>query len=169
MSKEIWKDVPGYEGLYQVSNLGGVKSVDRTVPCRKYGTRNHKSRLLKQHPQNCGYLIVVLCKENKPSSNYVHRLVYKAFVENISGFNTTVDHINGCKIDNRIENLACMSRGDNARKYTESQPLKGGVWLDTQTKKWRGGVRSHRTKRFETKYQAEQAVQQLLKEISKCN
>jgi hypothetical protein len=87
MEKEIWKDVPSYEGLYQVSNLGRVKSL-------KFG----KEKILKSGTNTKGYFYVILCNKNtQPFS--IHRLVMRAFV---GESDLQVNHKNGIKTDNRL-------------------------------------------------------------------
>lgn len=80
MSEE-WRPVVGFEGFYEVSDLGRVRSVARSVPCYG-GTRNIKSRVLKGSPERDGYLMVSLSKGNgsKQHSHKIHRLVLEAFV-----------------------------------------------------------------------------------------
>lgn len=94
--EEVWKDIVGYEGLYQVSNLGRVKSLRR-----KYRT---KEKILKQTDNGFGYLYVKLTKGSKSSNFRTHRLVAIAFVPNPNNF-TIVDHINGDRTDSRSFNL----------------------------------------------------------------
>lgn len=99
MSNEVWRDVQGYEGLYQVSNMGNVKSCKRTVKhLNKYGfiEEQHRSeRTLKQYPNGIkGYMQVVLCKEGKTRTFRVHRLVATAFCDNPNKYDV-VDHIDG--------------------------------------------------------------------------
>ncbi|MFR8641532.1 MAG: NUMOD4 domain-containing protein [Phocaeicola vulgatus] len=80
--EEIWKDVKGYEELYQVSNYGQIRSVDGTVGYRYKGKqRIYKGRMLKQVVRN-GYLSVSLSKENKLKQKNIHRLVAEAFLPN---------------------------------------------------------------------------------------
>lgn len=105
---EKWKPVKGYEGLYEVSNLGNVRSL-------RFG----KVKVLKIRP-NSGYLLVDLRKDGKRKSLLVHRLVYTAFIGPITP-GMTVDHINGIKTDNRVENLQLLSGANNTRKACNKQ------------------------------------------------
>ena len=82
MEQEIWKDVVGWEGFYQVSNLGRVKSLDRWYYSKK-GTHVHaKERIVTHHLNHFGYPCVTLCKEKKSKEHSVHRLIMEAFVPN---------------------------------------------------------------------------------------
>ena len=101
---EEWKDIEGYEGLYMVSNLGNVKSLNY----RHTG----KEKILKAGKNNCGYLYVSLCKENTKKTCTIHRLVAIAFCENSHGYKE-VNHISEDKTDNRAENLEWCSRSYN--------------------------------------------------------
>lgn len=103
-SMEVWKDVVGYEGLYQVSNLGRVKSVERYKD--NNGTKQLvKERILKQgENKKGGYLKVDLWKNNKSKTLYVHRLVAIAFIDNPTN-KPTVNHIDGNHKNNHVSNL----------------------------------------------------------------
>lgn len=113
MTHEVWRDVVGYEGRYQVSNLGRVRSLDIRVPCHDNGTRTVRGRILKQSMRG-SYLKVNLCKEGKMVNRNVHRLVAEAFIEPVEG-KDYVDHINGNKFDNRAENLRWVTQSENRR------------------------------------------------------
>lgn len=97
MTREIWKDVPEYEGLYKVSNKGRVMSVG-------YG---HKS-LMTNFP-NGGYSKVGLTKNKNLKIHFVHRLVLTAFSPNTNDETPLITHINGDKLDNRLNNLKWSS------------------------------------------------------------
>lgn len=99
MSEE-WRDIKGYEGLYQVSDQGRVKSLKR----KDCLGRTVKKRILKPAFNGCGYLFVVLCAGGKTRSSFVHRLVCQAFHENPDN-KPQVNHINEDKADNRACNL----------------------------------------------------------------
>lgn len=79
MKEEFWKDVPNYEGLYQVSNLGRVKSLERKST-NKYGPQILKERMLIPWDNTHGRLQVYLCKNNKKIVKQIHRLVLETFV-----------------------------------------------------------------------------------------
>lgn len=103
--EEIWKDIKGYEQLYQISNLGRVKSLGN-------GGTWKTGIILKLLPQNSGYNRVALCKKGKRKYYLVHRLVYEAFYGKIP-FWMQVNHINEDKTDNRLCNLNIMTAKQN--------------------------------------------------------
>jgi hypothetical protein len=108
---EIWKDISGYEGLYQVSNMGRVKSLTRKVRNRS-GYRTVPSRILKNKPSKHGYYFVGLSKKNISRTKSVHVLVAKAFLSNPMK-KRTVNHKFGDRTDNRSEMLEWMTYSEN--------------------------------------------------------
>ena len=106
MEGEIWKDIEGYEGLYQVSNMGRVKSLKRKVNANIINnvSRTVRSRILKQSINCDGYLRIALHREMTSKNFPVHRLVAKAFIPNPNN-KPTIDHINTVRTDNRVCNL----------------------------------------------------------------
>lgn len=106
--EEIWKDILGFEGLYQVSNLGRVKSLERI------DARGHrvKEKILKPTINHKGYYKASLYKNSKVKKYSVHRLVYEAFNGQIPE-GLQVNHINEIKTDNRLENLNLMTCKEN--------------------------------------------------------
>jgi len=100
---EIWKDVKGYEGIYQISNLGRLKVKLKFRKCRSY---NEKT--LNPSKDKDGYLRTALTKNGKKQMKIMHRLVAETFLENNLNY-PVVNHINGIKDDNRVENLEWCS------------------------------------------------------------
>lgn len=100
MSKEIWKDIPGYEGYYQVSNCGRVKSLDR-VKCD--GIRM-KGRIKKTHYDDCGYELIQLRKDGSYKHLSIHRLVASAFIPNPDNL-PQVNHKDEVRNHNTVDNL----------------------------------------------------------------
>ena len=120
---EVWKDIAGYEGLYQISNLGRVKSLEREVKVGR-GTRHQAELIVKQETLNNGYLRVRLSKNGDMSGYLVHRLVAKMFIPNVANW-TEVNHKNGVKTDNYVENLEWISHKENMR-HAFRTGLSGG-------------------------------------------
>ena len=111
--KEVWKDIPGYEGLYQVSNLGRVKSLERVVrnPRYKSGVMHQPEKIKTPSVKN-GYLKLSLHNDGISKNYYLHRLVADAFIPNPDN-KEAVNHINGNKLDNKVENLEWTTAKEN--------------------------------------------------------
>lgn len=112
MEKEIWKDIPGFEGLYQASINGKIKSINHI---RKNGTNEYvqKGKILKFNLNSNGYYRVRLSKNGIAKTYRVNRLIALTFIENPLN-KKTVNHINGNKLDNRVENLEWATEREQA-------------------------------------------------------
>lgn len=120
--QEIWKDIPGYESIYQVSNFGNVKSLQS-------GNHHSKIKILTPICADGRYLRVTLYKQKKPKYFPVHRLVAMAFIPNPEN-KPQVNHINGNKKDNRVENLEwCTSSENNLHAYKSGINKGSKPWL----------------------------------------
>lgn len=113
---EVWKDIPGFEGKYQISSFGRVKSVDRIIPHKTHGTWHIKERILKPHlngPSKSKYPTVHLhTGKGNMTCLAVHRLVAEAFIPNVNNL-PQVNHIDGNKCNNRADNLEWVTGQDN--------------------------------------------------------
>lgn len=106
---EIWKAVKGYEGLYEVSNLGRVRSLPRATT---------KGKIMKLYrSQHNGYVYCSLSKNNNRKTIRVHRLVLEAFTNYKSrSSNLVIDHIDGDKTNNRLDNLDAVTMSENMKR-----------------------------------------------------
>ena len=122
MKNEIWRDIKGYEGLYQISNLGRVKSLGR----KSYSNVCLKDKILNPALEcKNGYKRVCLCKDGKEKRIKVHRLVAQAFIPNPDN-KPIINHKDGNKINNSVENLEWCTYKENAQ-----HAIKTGL-IDTE-------------------------------------
>lgn len=134
--QEIWKDIPNYENLYQISNLGNVRSL-----C--FGARNVKKsnvvKLLKSSKSNLGYYKIQLYKDGKSKMFYIHRLVALLFINNPDN-KTQVNHIDGNKANNAVDNLEWVTPKENISHAIDNglfyyAPMKGKKGKSNPTSK----------------------------------
>jgi len=129
MAEEIWKAIPGYEGYYEVSNLGQVRSLDREILHKKHGIQKRKGKIVSSHIGKRGYLSTYLSKEGKIKTLKVHQVVAMAFLNHTPcGLKVVVDHINNNSLDNRLENLQLISNRENLSKDKKPKSGYTGVY-----------------------------------------
>lgn len=117
-TQEIWKDIIGYEGLYQVSNLGRIKSLDRIIK-HKNCLYNRKGKILIQSIRNCYKSVCLYDKEHKMKIISSHRLVAIHFIKNEYN-KPCVNHIDSNKLNNRFDNLEWVTVSENSMHYNYS-------------------------------------------------
>ena len=132
MKKEEWKPIPNYEGLYEISSYGRVKSL-----------RFNKELILKLRIGTKHYQNVGLNKNKIRSTREIHQLVAEAFLNHKPcGLKLVVDHINNNKLDNRVDNLRVITQRENTnRKHINSSSKYIGVCFDATNKKWKAAIR----------------------------
>jgi hypothetical protein len=143
--QEEWKDIIGYEGYYQISNLGRVKSLERVVVAERSSgkvKRNFIEKILNPKP-NKGYCKVTLVLNKKFKSKRVHRLIAIHFIDNPRNL-TQVNHIDGNTLNNAIKNLEWVSHRENAchaKKNIKKSSQYMGVCWGKEKNKWRSTIR----------------------------
>lgn len=158
---EIWKDINGYEGLYQVSDLGRIKSLGNNL--------NRKEKILKQTISGSKkYLNVTLCKKCKCGTFRVHQLVAIAFLNHRPNrFEIVVNHIDTNKINNKLSNIELVSHRENTnRKHCKSSSIYTGVHWSKSKNKWQSSIYINGATKylgvFETEIDASNAYQKAL-------
>lgn len=109
---EIWKEIQGFEGMYEISNLGRLKSKSRVIRDNRYGKISSKDKILKQRKDKNGYLVLALNKDNKTYDIKMHRVIAKTFIPNPEN-KPQVNHKKGIKTDNRVSELEWSTTHEN--------------------------------------------------------
>jgi len=132
---EIFKDVVDYEGIYQISNFGNVKSLKRNVKHNRGGYRVVKEKILKPSKDGHGYLIVTICKNGVKKTKKIHIMVCESFFNHKTcGFDLVIDHVDSNKENNNLDNLQIISQRENSSKErTFKSGLPVGVTLDKRS------------------------------------
>ena len=126
---EEWRDIEGYEGYYQVSNEGRIRSLDRTFLREDGSTCTWKGKILSQSKQTNGYLTVQLYKNNITKRFRVHRLVAEAFIPNPNNY-TDASHIDENFLNNNASNLEWCEHKTNCRTPQRIKRLQNkGKWV----------------------------------------
>lgn len=163
-NKEIWKDVIGYEGIYQVSNYGNVIRTGYKL--------SSKIKKLKPTKDSVGYYTVALSKNGQKKTKAIHILVAIAFLNHIPNkFDLVVNHKDFNKLNNNISNLEIVTQRENAnQKHLPSSSKFVGVHLDKRTNKWISRIYIGKERKhlgvFEKEKDAHKAYQNALKKIT---
>ena len=140
---EIWKDIPEYEGLYKVSNLGNIKSLSKEILLKGKYPFISKEKNLKLRKDIQGYLKIDIRKNQKAKTFKVHQLIAMAFLNHKLDGTTklVIDHINNNPSDNRLENLQIISNRENSSKDRKNKTSKyTGVHWSEPRNKWKSQI-----------------------------
>ena len=132
---EVWKEISGYEGLYEESNLGNVRSLDRLIRSKNNGNIVRKGRILIPfYEEKKGYYQVRLAKNGKNKTFRIHRLVALAFLENPFNY-TDVNHKDEIKTNNNVDNLEWCTRKYNNNYGTKPERIRKSMMGNTNGRK----------------------------------
>lgn len=142
---EQWKPIKDYEGLYEISNFGRVKSLPRQCKTGRGGIYNTQEHISKSAIANTGYYVVSLWKKGKSSMGVIHQLVWDHFgIGDRDGRRIQVDHKDNNKQNCRIDNLQLLTLRENGHKYQKTRIDKTskyiGVSWSSNRKKWRAMI-----------------------------
>lgn len=151
--EEIWKDIKGYEGLYQVSNLGRVKSLGNGK------SNNSKVKILKPCKNKDGYFLITLSKNNKKKSYRINRLVASAFIPNPNNL-TQVNHKDEDKTNNRVDNLEWCDSKYNTNYGTRNKRISKPIIQFTKNGEF--------VRKWDSATQVEKELSIKQQNISKC-
>lgn len=177
-AKEKWKPIKDYEGLYEISNRGRIKSLAKTWISGNGSIREKRETILKANQDGNGYLFINLCKNKKRTIYKTAHLVWDHFGnKSRNGRILQVDHIDNNKQNDRIDNLQLLSQRENLLKGFIQNGKKTsrftGVYYYRITKKWIAHIRINGKQKhlgyFIDEYQANLAYQKALKNINKEN
>ena len=177
-TNEIWEDIEDFEGRYQVSNLGRVRSI-RT----NHGAYQERLLPLRERSQTCKYLYVQLWKLDKPHTFAVHRLVAQTFVPN-PGSNPMVNHLDGDKLNNNACNLEWVTCSENFQhafatglrsteahakqmvgtKYGRTSQYHNVSW-DTTRQKWKATLKDKKKMVFQKRFDCEHSAARYVNEM----
>jgi len=124
---EIWLNINGYEKMYQISNLGRVRSLDRTLPNTRHKGffKIIKGRVLKAWDNGNGYLVVTFSVKGNHKNKYVHRLVAEHFISNIKN-DLVINHIDFNRSNNDVSNLEIVTQKENTNHSARNNRMSRG-------------------------------------------
>lgn len=170
--EEKWKDIKGFEGRYQISNAGRIRSLDAKVNTY-YGKRTSKGKVLSPYSNGHGYLMISLRQSGKRRVFYVHRLVAEYFIENPNKL-PNVNHKDFNRGNNSVKNLEWITIKDNVRYSMERMrhPKRvfkpsntGEKYIITKRGRYRLNIRKlHVDKTFKTLEEAKTFKEKIMEE-----
>jgi len=156
---EHWKDIKGYEGHYQVSDLGRVRSLGRQVIFKKVFKKQVRNRILKHGIDKGGYHHVRLYLDGKAHLYKVHTLVTQEFLGHVSGKDKkVVDHINNNKDNNTLSNLQVITHRKNVSKNRQGSSQHTGVCWAKHSRKWVAQIYLNRKVHYLGTFSSEEAA-----------
>lgn len=169
---EVWKDIKGFEGYYQVSNFGNIKSLSRTILNHGVNPFTSKEKILKGKLVDKKRLYVNLYSADKRTQQQVSVLVAIEFLGHVpNGHITIVDHIDNNPLNNRADNLQLTTQRHNSSKDQKNRSSKYiGVFWDKARLKWESRIwingKKHFLGRFENEEKASEAYQNKLSTLN---
>ena len=167
---ETWKDIQGYEGLYQVSDLGRIRSLGRVCNSKNNSKSKKRERILTQEVTVFGYCRVRLFNSEGNAKHYMtHRIVAKAFIGEVDGFE--INHKNEIKTDNRVENLEIVTSKQNCnygtrnKRISKKNSANKNLWTKGVIQKDKSG---NVIARYESRLEAERKTGVHNRHISQC-
>jgi hypothetical protein len=168
MAKE-WRAVKGYEGLYEVSSAGDVRSLDKMYWRGRYGMQSKRGRIMNHHDNGTGYRYISLVKDGVRKNHYVHRLVAEAFIPAVDG-KEYVNHIDRNRANNNVDNLEWCTCSENVRhsvpyrrKFNRCRHGEYGLGIRLKGKKYEVGYDHKYLGRYERLEDAIKAREEYIK------
>jgi len=168
---ETWKEVKGFEGIYEVSNFGSIKSVSR-ISFNGKGSRLVRERILKPQINSSGYLHVTLSKGGKKTTKTIHQLVSIAFLNhNPCKQELVINHKDFNRLNNNVSNLEIVSTRENTSLcHKKSSSKYVGVSWNKRANKWTSSInyngKKHHLGYFTNELEASNKYQEFLKRIN---
>lgn len=167
---EEWRDIKDYEGYYQVSNLGRVKSLARVIESKSGYWYAKREEFLNGSVDSNGYILITLINKNKKHKR-LHQLVAEAFLNHTpNGHKIVVDHIDNDKSNNRVDNLQLITTRENNSKDKKNKTSKyTGVSWNKKSNKWVAHIKINGKSKhlgyFENEDEASEAYQKALRNL----
>ncbi len=171
--EEIWKDIPNYEGYYQASNLGNIRTCERIIKCSNGKINKYKSKNRK--PSLSEYRMIALSKNGNLKMYKISRIIANLFVKGQSGIRNIVNHKDGNKHNDISENLEWCTNSENIihsfdNNLSKSKNKIRGVFFEKRRNKWTATLYRNNKNIFIGRYLTEQeAINQYNKKLNEYN